>query len=57
MTPAQAAAIKRYREKQAAKGMKPVTFVLSYKARSRLKTLAKAYGSQQKALEALLYGE
>lgn len=57
MTPAQSRAVKRYREKQLAEGVKHVTFALSYKARSRLKLLAKAYGSQQKALEALLSGE
>jgi hypothetical protein len=54
MKSSQARAVKKYREKQAANGIVSVTVRLSCKARLRLKALAKAYGSQQKALEALL---
>ena len=57
MTPAQSRALKRYAEKQEAKGVKVVSIRLSRKARDRLDQLAKAYGSKQSALEALLSGD
>jgi len=57
MSDAQKAAIKRYREKRLAMGYKPVTLELSYKARTRLRELAKSHGSQSRALENILGGD
>lgn len=57
MTPAQSAALKRYREKMIANGVKQITVALSYKARNRLRELAKSHGSQSRALENILGGD
>lgn len=57
MSDAQKAAIKRYREKRLAMGYKLVTLELSYKARNRLRELAKSHGSQSRALENILGGD
>ena len=57
MSDAQKAAVKRYRQKRLALGIKPITIELSYKARNRLRELAKSHGSQSRALENILGGD
>lgn len=54
MTPAQSAALRRYREKRIEAGYVAATHWFSSGAMNRLKLLAKTYGSQEKVLEALL---
>lgn len=57
MSDAQKAAVKRYRQKRLAMGIKPITVELSFKARKRLADLAKSHGSQSRALENILGGD
>jgi hypothetical protein len=57
MTPAQSRALERQKQKMAANDEKIVAVRLNGKSRARLLWLARTYGSQQKALEALLSGD
>jgi hypothetical protein len=57
VTDAQRRAHTAHRERLAAQGLRAVTVRLSQKARDRLAELAKAHGSQDKAIEALLLGK